>query len=453
MFSLRDLFLVLLLIGGLPMSIARPMYGVLIFAWLGIMNPHRLTWSFAEEIPWSMIYGIATTIGFLMTKDRILGESLRDYWPVLLLLVWYGITTAFAFIPEAALEKYVAVLKSQYMCLLTLALLTTRTRVYQLAIVVVLSLAFFGFKGGVFTLLSGGEHRVFGPRGSAIEDNNHLAVGLVMVLPLLFWLWHHLTNPWLRRLAIVIMLTCAAAILGSHSRSAFVGLVAIGGFLWLKTDRKLIALFLAILVGTCALAVMPEKYWARMDTIANHEQDASANSRLLTWQVATNVANSRPLGAGFEYYSPAASALYSPEPNRVHSAHSIYFQALGEHGWIGLVLLLLVIGYTWDICRRAARRLDDDPDGKSLARLARMIQVSLIGFATGGAFVNIGNWDFFYYELVLALGLCRVAFAIPLPKRDHQMPFSGHPARASTLAGDIRELPRAGVGATSRVSR
>ena len=130
MFSLRDLFLVLLLIGGLPMAIARPMYGVLVFAWLGIMNPHRLTWSFAEEIPWSLMYGIATTLGFVVTKDRILRESLRDYWPVLLLLVWYGVTTTFAFIPEAAVEKYGTVLKSQYMCLLTLALLTSRDRLY-----------------------------------------------------------------------------------------------------------------------------------------------------------------------------------------------------------------------------------------------------------------------------------------------------------------------------------
>ena len=148
--------------------------------------------------------------------------------------------------------------------------------------------------------------------------------------------------------------------------------------------------------------------------------------------LATNVANSRPLGGGFEYYSPAASALYSPEPDRVHTAHSIYFQALGEHGWLGLLLLLLVIAYTWTICRRAIKRLKDDPDGKSLALLARMIQVSLIGFATGGAFVNIGNWDFFYYELVLALGVLRAAQAVPVAQ----------PAR-KPLSADVSRQPSA----------
>ena len=432
MISLRDLILALLLVGGLPVAIARPMYGVLIFAWLGIMNPHRLTWSFAENIPWSLMYSIASTIGFLTTKDRNLAGSLRDYWPVLLLLVWYGITTAFAFIPAAAQEKYATVLKSQYMCLLALALLTSRNRVYQLAIVMVVSLGFFGLKGGIFTIFTGGEDRVYGPRGSAIEDNNHLAVGLVMVLPLLYWLWHHVSNVWLRRLAVVAMLSCAAAILGSHSRSAFVGLIAIAGFLWLKTDRKLMTLILAIVIGTFGLVAMPGKYWERMETIVDHDEDASANSRLLTWKVATNVANSRPLGGGFEYYSPAASALYSPEPDRVHTAHSIYFQALGEHGWLGLLLLLLVIAYTWTICRRAIKRLKDDPDGKSLALLARMIQVSLIGFATGGAFVNIGNWDFFYYELVLALGVLRAAQAVPVAQ----------PAR-KPLSADVSRQPSA----------
>lgn len=450
MVSVRDLILTLLLIGGLPVAIARPMYGVLIFAWLGIMNPHRLTWSFAEEVPWSLMYSIAATMGFVATKDRNLQVSVRDYWPVLLLLVWFGITTVFAFNPTAALDKFSAVLKSQYMCLLTLALLTTRMRVQQLAIVLVISLGFFGLKGGIFTIFSGGEDRVYGPRGSAIEDNNHLAVGLVMVLPLLYWLWHHVDKPWMRKLAVVAMLSCAAAILGSHSRSAFVGLVAIGAYLWLKTDRKLMTLILVMVIGTFGLVAMPGKYWERMQTIVNHEGDESANGRLLTWQMATNVANSRPLGAGFEYYSPAASALYSPEPSRVHTAHSIYFQALGEHGWIGLMLLLLVIGYTWNVCRRAAKRLKDDPDGKSLMLLARMIQVSLIGFAVGGAFVNIGNWDFFYYELVLALGICRVAHAVPLvqPARKRA---SADPAPGPAQVATANAVHGPGIGPTSQV--
>jgi probable O-glycosylation ligase (exosortase A-associated) len=324
MISLRDLILALLLVGGLPVAIARPMYGVLIFAWLGIMNPHRLTWSFAENIPWSLMYSIATTIGFLTTKDRNLAGSLRDYWPVLLLLVWYGITTAFAFIPSAAQEKYATVLKSQYMCLLALALLTTRNRVYQLAIVMVVSLGFFGLKGGIFTIFTGGEDRVYGPRGSAIEDNNHLAVGLVMVLPLLYWLWHHVSNVWLRRLAVVAMLSCAAAILGSHSRSAFVGLIAIAGFLWLKTDRKLMTLILAIVIGTFGLVAMPGKYWERMETIVDHDEDASANSRLLTWKVATNVANSRPLGRRLRVLQPRGlRALFARTRPRAHRAQHL----------------------------------------------------------------------------------------------------------------------------------
>jgi hypothetical protein len=41
--------------------------------------------------------------------------------------------------------------------------------------VTTLSLALLGAKGGVFTLMTAGSYRVWGPPGSFIEDNNEFA--------------------------------------------------------------------------------------------------------------------------------------------------------------------------------------------------------------------------------------------------------------------------------------
>ncbi len=75
--------------------------------------------------------------------------------------------------------------------LLTVALLTSRRRIHALLWVMVLSLGFFGVKGGVFTLLHGGAATIWGPPSTMIFDNNHLAVGLLVMLPLMNYLRLH----------------------------------------------------------------------------------------------------------------------------------------------------------------------------------------------------------------------------------------------------------------------
>ncbi|HET7199806.1 MAG TPA: hypothetical protein VFI80_03205, partial [Burkholderiales bacterium] len=51
----------------------------------------------------------------------------------------------------------------------------------------------------------------------------------------------------------------------------------------------------------------------------------------------------------------------------------------------------------------------DRPDRAWESNLARAIQVSLIGYASAGAFVNIAYWDFVYYEIVILMASCQLA--------------------------------------------
>jgi hypothetical protein len=91
----------------------------------------------------------------------------------------------------------------------------------------------------------------------------------------------------------------------------------------------------------------------------------------------------------------------------VHSAHSIYFQMLGEHGFVGLALFLLLWLLVWRdaswIDRPARRR-----EGMQWASdLARMMQVSLVGYAAGGAFLNLAYYDV-PYNMLVAILLTRI---------------------------------------------
>src|SRR5690606_12352016 len=125
---------------------------------------------------------------------RIVGDSVRRYWPVLLYIAWMGVTTAFAFDRADALTRLQEIIKIHVMCVITLCLMVEWKQVRHLIWAAVCSVGFYGLKGGVFTFTTGGENLVWGPMDSAIQDNNHLAVGLVMMLPLMYWLYTDATQ-------------------------------------------------------------------------------------------------------------------------------------------------------------------------------------------------------------------------------------------------------------------
>jgi probable O-glycosylation ligase (exosortase A-associated) len=117
--------------------------------------------------------------------------------------------------------------------------------------------------------------------------------------------------------------------------------------------------------------------------------------------MAFNLAKDRPLvGGGFAITDSQTFQRYAPNPTAIHAAHSIYFQALGEHGFVGLGLYLLFGFLTWrtgtSIIRSAAGR----EEYKWASDLAKMIQVSLMGFAVGGAFLSLLYFDVPYYLMV-----------------------------------------------------
>lgn len=73
-----------------------------------------------------------------------------------------------------------------------------------------------------------------------------------------------------------------------------------------------------------------------------YAQDSSALGRLNAWWMAFNLAKANFFGGGFAIYNAQTFALYAPDPTDIHAAHSIYFMVLGEHGFVGLALFLLL---------------------------------------------------------------------------------------------------------------
>jgi len=130
-----------------------------------------------------------------------------------------------------------------------------------------------------------------------------------------------------------------------------------------------------------------------MDTINTYEQDGSAMGRINAWKYAFNAANDNLLGMGFDSWSPETFALYAPNPNDVHAAHSIYFSVLGDHGWIGLFLYLLIYFLAWRMVTSVVKQTAKQEELKQIHYLAKMLQVGFIAYFVGGAFLSLSYFD------------------------------------------------------------
>jgi probable O-glycosylation ligase (exosortase A-associated) len=142
-----------------------------------------------------------------------------------------------------------------------------------------------------------------------------------------------------------------------------------------------------------------------MRTITSDNPDASVQGRFNAWAMAWNLALDRPVtGGGFAIYEPDVFAKYAPDPLDLHSAHSNYFQVLGEHGFVGLALFLLIALLMWLTATRVIRN-SRHAEIRWRADLARSLQVSMVGFLVGGLTVNIAYWDVYYFLAVLLVAL------------------------------------------------
>ena len=404
---MRDLIVTAIVFGFLPMVLSRPYVGLYLFSWLSYMNPHRLAWGFATSMPFAYIVALTTLISVLTSKEPKRMPWTREMTVLLLYILWMSVTTYFAFFYNLASEQLLKVIKIQIMIFLTPLVITNRQRLHGLIWVIALSLGFYGVKGGIFTILKGGAFRVQGPPGTFIDGNNEIALALLMTIPLIRYLQLHETRKWLHQgLGAAMVLTIISAI-GSQSRGALVGAAVMGSIFWMKSRNKFFtAAILAVAIGTVAL-VMPQEWYDRMSTIKTYEQDQSAQGRINAWWTAWNVAIARPTGGGFEMFQEQTFHAYAPDPSNVHDVHSVYFEVLGEHGFIGLGLWLLLAILTWQTGSWVIKHAKRDPDKKWAADLAAMGQVSMIGFATAGAFLGLSNFDL-YYHLLMIIVLTKV---------------------------------------------
>lgn len=399
---MRDLALVIIIGWCFLQAFRRPWIGILCWTWLSIMNPHQLSWTL-RTMPFAAAIGGATLIGLFITQDRRDYSLSRESVTLMIFMLWICITLPFSLLLDESFELWKRVMKIDLMILVAIVLLHSKRHMMLLTWVLVISIGFFGVKGGAFTVLTGGSYKVWGPENTYIEGNNEIALAIVIVIPLMRFLQMQMQAKWAKTTMTVCMVLMALAALGSHSRGALLAIAAMALVLWWRGKNKLVGAVTMVVVAVALLSLMPAEWWERMNTIKTYQQDESAMGRINAWGMAWNLAKSNFFGGGFMIWTGVIFAIYGPDPNDVHAAHSIYFMVLGEQGFVGLFIFLTLFTMVWFTAGTLRVKARGKPETQWLSDLGSMLQVSLAGYAVGGAFLSLSYWDLPYNLLVLAV--------------------------------------------------
>jgi putative inorganic carbon (hco3(-)) transporter len=398
---MRGLAFFLLFISSLPLIFVSPFNGVLIWYVFSLGNFHTLIYGPFATLNYAYIIAVLTCLSWFISR----GEPKKlPFTPLVILTLmfslWITITSLYALAPaEDVWSKWETVQKILFMCLVGFALTTTRERMNQLIWAVVLSIGIWGVKGAILGILSGGS-KIHGPDGGMLADNNDFGLGLILMLPLLFYHWHIASNRHLRLCLMLMGFLVILATFLTYSRGALVGICAMGIVFWLRSRAKFATGLLILAVAVSVYGFAPSAWFARMGTIDDYQTDGSAMSRIHLWNVSVRISELYPIiGGGFRvtFWPNITNNLLRgtdlPRLTKPRAVHSIYFDALSEHGWVGLALFLLIGIYSWYNCGWLIRRSRDRPDLGWANLLGRMGQAVLVGYATAGAFASQAYLD------------------------------------------------------------
>jgi len=432
----RDILFTAVLLGTLPVCLVNPYFGILAYVWVGLMNPHRFVYQLSH-FPVALAFAVATVFGMVI-RARYGRFPVRTETLLILVLFCYTTVTSMLALGPDAWSEWDSLGKILLMSVVAAMLLQTRVRLNQLVFTMMASIAFFGVKGGLFSILTKGNYEVFGPPGSFIEGNNELALAELMVLPLVIYFIRQETVGW-RRLALkATFVLTTVSIIFSYSRGAFVAFGGLALVMAWRSRYRFRALTAAAVVGTLVVLFAPTAWTTRMQTIQTYQKDPSAMGRINAWYFAWNLASSRPIGGGFHAFTPELFLRYAPNPSDYHDAHSIYFEVLGEHGFPGLAIFLSLMAASLLRLQRLRMVTKREPEWKWVRDLAEMLQCSIVAYALAGAFLGLAYFDLYYYIVIAGVLLhvvyvtekrtAAVAAVAPEPEPESEPAWRGVPA-------------------------
>lgn len=406
---MRDFIVLAIILGSAPLCFFSPYFGILMWSWVAYFNPHRYTWGIAYNFPVAAVVAVPTLAGLLFERKLNFPFRLREMILLMFLWCWFIIVflnargvPAFAGHIQDAQFQLMTVSKILLMTVVTILVVTSRQKLHYLLLLTAGSLGIRAVAGAIFGLRTGGAYRFYGPPDSFLADNNDMGLALNMLLPMMFFLAREVQARWLR---IALRVTFVCSIFGvflTYSRGALLGLAAVLALLGLQSRHKVLASVFLVMGLVLILTFAPPRWMSRMGDFVQGNLDQSAEQRLVTWGFAWNLAKAYPMaGASFAAFPDDVlfqryTAAQLPGGFLSSGPHSIYFQTLGEQGFIGLGLYLLLLASCCLSLQQIRRGAQRDPSSSWMVSYSCLLQTGLVGYMVSGAFLGRAYFDLFY---------------------------------------------------------
>lgn len=423
---MTEIFLLAFFGAILVLGLRRPFLWVLLYLYVDIVSPNKIGTQILVNIPMSLIAFCAVFGGWILfdlTKSRA-RFGVRQALIIILLAYCY-FTTVYADFPISALDKWEWVWKTLLFAAFLPMTLTSRLRIESAVLFYILALGTIVINGGVKTLFGGGGYdtlRLLIDNNSGLYESSTIACAAITAIPLMWWIATHGTvfpRDW-RTKAFAIGYSFAAALIpiGTSARTGLVCLAVFAMLLLVQMKRR--ALYGTIMAVGLVVAIpfLPSSFTDRMSTIQNYQSDESASSRVQVWKWTVDYAIDNPRGGGFTAYrsnsfsyrtrtaEEGVTSTVITEREVVDEArayHSSYFEMLGEQGWFGLgiFLLLHLLGLTQMQSIKRAWRGREAEHERWVSPLALALQQAHFIYLVGALFVGIAFQPF----IMLIIGL------------------------------------------------
>lgn len=426
---MRDLAFIAFLAALLATGFRRPFLFVLAYAYIDIVSPQRLTYLLLNSVPISMMAVALAVAGWLAFDDKKDVRVAPRQFLIVLLLGYCFYTTLHADFPLEAKDKWEWVWKALAFAAFLPLTLRTRLRIESLLLFMVLSAASIIIVGGIKTLGSGGgygELNLMVTNNSGLYEGSTISTVAIAIIPLIVWFTRHGTifaPDWkVKAFSYALIFACLLIPVGTSTRT---GLLCIGllALLMIRdTKRKFVYLAALGTLGLIAVPFLPSAFTERMETIKTYQADASASTRIAVWKWTMDYVKTHPMGGGFEAYrqnqiryekvaiqqedGSQAKVDRSLEVDRARAYHSAYFEMLGEQGYPGLAIWLLInlAGlFRMEVLRRRYRK--PEPGQEWIGPLASALQSAHVIYLLGAVFIAIAFQPFVYMLIGAQIGL------------------------------------------------
>lgn len=400
---LRGLFLRAIVALGVPLALVSPFGGLLLYLWYSHARPNDFVWPVYSFTRGAYILAASTLVGYLIFEIRRSPPRIRGLALIPLFYVWTVLACIFAVSPALAEPKIWEFGKIFVITFLVAAMANSEKRVRTLLYALGISVGLIGLKGAIDFIISGGQARMMGPGGVEGEENEY-ALALNVAIPILFGLARSEPRTWLRWVLKGMAVGCAITVVGTRSRSGFLGLALAALLLTLYSKRRLVGVFFLATAIILFVSLAPSASMSRYQTIPTAaEDDASAIGRLQAWETALLMIKAHPFfGIGplqFEINFPKYTNF------RPRACHNAFLDLGAEEGIPSCLLFIAIIGGTIVSMSRLRKRLRRFPDNENWSAYCLLIQQAITVYIVPNLFISRQNEDLMWHVIGVSAGL------------------------------------------------